>query len=81
MERVPGLQVTGRFAFREGALMVSSWPVPAEEVAGDWLGPVARVTEGARKNGLGGYVGRHRDGVWWGPEKGRALQVTMIWEQ
>lgn len=63
MERVPGLQVTGPFAFREGALMVPSWPVPAEEVAGDWLGRVARVTEGARKNGLGGYVGRHRDGV------------------
>lgn len=23
-------------------------------------------------------MGRHMDGVWWGPERGRALQMTMI---
>lgn len=34
-------------------LMVSAWPVPAEKVAGDWLGRAARATGGDREDGLG----------------------------
>lgn len=33
--------------------MVSAWPVPAEKVAGDWLGRAARATGGDREDGLG----------------------------
>lgn len=49
--------------------MVFSRPVPAEEVAGGWLGRVARVTEGDGKNALGGCVGRHRMGFGGGLRK------------
>lgn len=34
------------------------WPVPAEEVAGEWLGSVARATEGDRENRLGRECGK-----------------------
>lgn len=65
--------------------MASAQPGPAEDVAGDWLDGIARATGGGRetrlgtvcrKVGWGGCVGRQRDGIWWGPGGGRALQMT-----
>lgn len=46
--------------------MGSVRPVPAEELA-EVPGPL----EVTKRMGWGGRVGRHRDGVCWGPASGR----------
>lgn len=50
--------VTRTFTFMEGGwgLTVSGWPVPAQEMAGDWVGRAAGATGDDR-----GWAG---EGVW-----------------
>lgn len=62
-------RVTGSFALGEGQRLLRRWQKTGPT---ELPGPL-EVTESM---GWGGCVERPRDGVWWGPGRGRVLQMT-----